>query len=79
MLASVVEQASLSLTWTETTEDMFSHGEAQVKDSTLMKQDEKRKLNTETLEQQKQKPNTRLPVGPNKDRASSSILLKWRL
>ena len=28
MLASVAEQASLSLTWSETPEDMFSHDEA---------------------------------------------------
>ena len=28
MLASVAEQASLSLTWLETPEDTFSHGEA---------------------------------------------------
>ena len=28
MLASVVEQASLSLTWWETPEDTFSHDEA---------------------------------------------------
>ena len=31
MLASVVEQASLSLTWSETPEDTFSHDEAQLK------------------------------------------------
>ena len=30
MLASVAEQASLSLTWSETPEDTFSHDEAQV-------------------------------------------------
>ena len=30
MLASVAEQASLSLTWLETPEDMFSHDEAQI-------------------------------------------------
>ena len=30
MLASVSEQASLSLTWSETPEDMFSHDEAQM-------------------------------------------------
>ena len=30
MLASVGEQAGLSLTWSETPEDMFSHHEAQV-------------------------------------------------
>ena len=30
MLASVAEQASLSLTWSETPEDMFSHDEAQI-------------------------------------------------
>ena len=30
MLASVAEQASLSLTWWETPEDRFSHDEAQV-------------------------------------------------
>ena len=30
MLASVAEQASLSLTWTETPEDTFSHDEAQI-------------------------------------------------
>ena len=29
MLASVAQQASLSLTWSETTEDTFSHEEAQ--------------------------------------------------
>ena len=29
MLASVAEQASLSLTWSETPEDTFSHDEAQ--------------------------------------------------
>ena len=28
MLASVAEQASLSLTWSETSEDKFSHDEA---------------------------------------------------
>ena len=28
MLASVAEQASLSLTWSETPEDTFSHDEA---------------------------------------------------
>ena len=28
MLASVAEQASLSLTWSETPEDTFSHNEA---------------------------------------------------
>ena len=28
MLASVAEQASLSLTWSETPEDMFSHNKA---------------------------------------------------
>ena len=28
MLASVAEQASLSLTWSETPEDTFSHGVA---------------------------------------------------
>ena len=31
MLASVAEQASLSLTWSETPEDTFSHDEAQMK------------------------------------------------
>ena len=31
MLASVVEQASLSLTWSETPEDTFSHDEAHLK------------------------------------------------
>ena len=31
MLASVAEQASLSLTWSETTEDTFSHDEAHMK------------------------------------------------
>ena len=30
MLASVAEQASLSLTWSETPEDMFSHGPAHI-------------------------------------------------
>ena len=30
MLASVAEQASLSLTWSETPEDTFSHDEAQI-------------------------------------------------
>ena len=30
MLASVAEQASLSLTWSETPEDTFSHDEAQM-------------------------------------------------
>ena len=30
MLASVAEEASLSLTWSETSEDTFSHAEAQV-------------------------------------------------
>ena len=30
MLASVAEQASLSLTWSETLEDTFSHDEAQL-------------------------------------------------
>ena len=30
MLASVAEQASLSLTWSETPEDTFSHDEAQL-------------------------------------------------
>ena len=30
MLDSVAEQASLSLTWSETPEDTFSHDEAQV-------------------------------------------------
>ena len=30
MLASVAEQAGLSLTWSETPEDTFSHEEAQV-------------------------------------------------
>ena len=30
MLASVTEQASLSLTWSETPEDMFSHDEAHI-------------------------------------------------
>ena len=30
MLASVGEQASLSLTWSETPEDTFSHDEAQL-------------------------------------------------
>ena len=29
ILASVAEQAGLSLTWSETPEDMFSHDEAQ--------------------------------------------------
>ena len=29
MLGSVAEQASVSLTWSETPEDTFSHGEAQ--------------------------------------------------
>ena len=76
MLASVVEQASLSLAWTETTEDTFSHGEAQVK---IQHWWNKMKRESSTLEQQKQKPNTRLPVGTTKDRASSSIQLKWRL
>ena len=31
MLASVTEQASLSLTWSETPKDKFSHDEAQFK------------------------------------------------
>ena len=31
MLASVAEQASLSLTWSETHEDTFSHDEAHIK------------------------------------------------
>ena len=30
MLASVAEQASMSLTWSETPEDTFSHDEAQL-------------------------------------------------
>ena len=30
MLASVAEQASLNLTWSETPEDRFSHDEAQI-------------------------------------------------
>ena len=30
MLASVAEQASLSLTWSETSEDTFSHDEAHI-------------------------------------------------
>ena len=30
MLASVAEQASLSLTWSETPEDTFSHDEAHI-------------------------------------------------
>ena len=30
MLASVAEHASLSLTWSETPEDTFSHDEAQI-------------------------------------------------
>ena len=30
LLASVAEHASLSLTWSETLEDMFSHDEAHV-------------------------------------------------
>ena len=30
MLASVAERASLSLTWSETPEDTFSRGEAQI-------------------------------------------------
>ena len=30
MLASVAEQASLSLTWSETPEDTFSHDETQI-------------------------------------------------
>ena len=30
LLASVAEQASLSLTWSETPEDTFSHDEAQI-------------------------------------------------
>ena len=30
LLASVAEQASLSLTWSETSEDTFSHDEAQI-------------------------------------------------
>ena len=30
MLASVAEQARLSLTWSETPEDKFSHDEAQL-------------------------------------------------
>ena len=33
MLASVAEQASLSLTWSETAEDMFSHDEAHINSS----------------------------------------------
>ena len=32
MLASVAEQAGLSLTWSETHEDTFSHDEAQLLD-----------------------------------------------
>ena len=36
MLASVDEQASLSLTWSETPEDTFSHNEAQIYLSWLM-------------------------------------------
>ena len=35
MLASVAEQASLSLTWSETPEDMFSHDEAEIKLSVM--------------------------------------------
>ena len=31
MLVSVAEQASLSLTWSETLKDTFSHEEAQLK------------------------------------------------
>ena len=31
MLASLAEQASLSLTWSETPEDTFSHDEAHIK------------------------------------------------
>ena len=30
LLASVAEQASLSLTWSETPEDMFSHDETRI-------------------------------------------------
>ena len=42
MLASVTEQASLSLTWSETPEDTFSQDEAQI-DLHLWKQIEKEK------------------------------------
>ena len=35
MLASVAEQASLSLTWSETPEDTFSHDEAHIQFSTI--------------------------------------------
>ena len=35
MLASVAEQASLSLTWLETSEDTFSHNEAQMNQSVI--------------------------------------------
>ena len=35
MLASVAEQASLSLTWSETPEDTFSHDEAHIRSSTI--------------------------------------------
>ena len=34
MLASVAEQASLSLTWSETPKDAFSHGEAHLQGKT---------------------------------------------
>ena len=37
MLASVAEQADLSLTWSETPEDTFSHDEAHLLSSTRMK------------------------------------------
>ena len=36
MLASVAEQAGLSLTWSETPEDTFSHDEAQLVHGALM-------------------------------------------
>ena len=36
VLASVAEQASLSLTWSETPEDTFSHNEAQVISTTIL-------------------------------------------
>ena len=38
MLASVAEQASLSLTWSETPEDTFSHDEAQLQPIRLCKE-----------------------------------------
>ena len=37
MLASEAEQASLSLTWSETPKDTFSHDEAHIQDSSKLK------------------------------------------